>query len=515
MNKKSFFFFFLSIIFQIFTNELSLFITDNKKNPISGAYVTVGNEIKKSDINGFVQFVSENDFVNIFVEKNPYKPNEFATKLSKETNIDVILQENFDFYLNLYEGNLFEHNFSDNYSNNTSIKEAIINIYKNNELIKSLDYYGKNLGVDLKDDEYTLVIFTLFSPPYVIEKVKFNSSKNNYLNINIPIKLLKVNGTVSSNNTLLGGATVKFKDKNRTIESFTNIEGIYNAEVPNGFYELTISKFGYDTVINNIKIDDNKNNLSYNMNELPSVIKGRIIDSNGNGIANQTISIKNNNNNIQLITDSKGFFESNVFTGLAFLKINIPGFFPTGRVEKIDTLSTKIVSDIKLTERTASLSGTVSNGILPLSNISVKLFDVNGTYFGMAKTDSKGFFSFEKIRSGLEYYLKIDDANYSIYQSKSFVNEDNKNQNFTIILNNNDINFILELKSKIPINYSDISVYINNIKFQVDKNGIINEVIQSTKEIESLTVEIPKLGIKKVYELSTLGLEPYLITITF
>ena len=515
MNKKSFFFFFLFSFFHLFSNELSLFITDNKKNPISGAFVTMDNEIKKSDINGFVQFTTENDLVNVSVERTPYKPQEFAAKLSKETNIQITLQENFDFYFNICESNNFDYNFLDSVSNNPNIKEAIINIYKDNELIKSLDYYGKDLGVDLKDGEYTVVIFTLFSSPYVIEKIKFNSQKNNFLNINIPIKLLKVNGTITSNSSLLGAALITFKDKSRKIETFSNIEGTYSVDIPSGFYQMSISKFGYETIVNNIKIDDNKNDLSYNMNELPSLIKGRIIDSNGNGIPNQSIYIKNNDKDILIITDSKGFFETNVYSGLAFLKINIPGFFPTGRVEKIDALSTKVVPDIKLTERTASLSGTVSNGILPLANIPVKLYDIKGNYFGVVRTDSKGFFSFEKIRSGIEYYLKIEDSNYSNYQSDSFINDDNQNKNFTIILNNNDINFILELKSKNPIDYNGINVYINNNKFQIDKNGIINEVLQSTKEIKTLVIEIPKLGIKKSYELFELGPEPYLITINF
>jgi len=107
--------------------------------------------------------------------------------------------------------------------------KILINIYKNNELIKSLDYYGKDLGVDLKDGEYTLVIFTLFSSPYVIENMKFNTQKNNYLNINIPVKLLKLNGTITSSNSLLGGALIKFKDKNREIETFSNITSAASA----------------------------------------------------------------------------------------------------------------------------------------------------------------------------------------------------------------------------------------------------------------------------------------------
>ena len=121
MNKKSFFFFFIFSLFHLFSNELSLFITDNKKNPINGAFVTMNNEIKKSDINGFVQFTSTNNFASITVEKSPYKSEEFVSKLTEDINIEVTLQESFDFYFNIFEGNNFEYNFLDVSSNTVRI----------------------------------------------------------------------------------------------------------------------------------------------------------------------------------------------------------------------------------------------------------------------------------------------------------------------------------------------------------------------------------------------------------
>ena len=62
----------------------------------------MNNEIKKSDINGFVQFTSTNNFASITVEKSPYKSEESVSKLTEDINIEVTLQESFDFYFNIF-----------------------------------------------------------------------------------------------------------------------------------------------------------------------------------------------------------------------------------------------------------------------------------------------------------------------------------------------------------------------------------------------------------------------------
>ena len=516
MFKKSFMLLFILCSFVLYSKELSIYVNNSLGVAVQDAYVAIDDQIKKTDLNGYAQFNVEKNIVIISIEKAPYKSQQLTVNLLENSNINIVLKDSYDYYLNIYEDSNFSFGFDKDSLEIETVKDSIINIYKNGELIKSYDYFGKDLGVDLKKGDYTIVFYTIFTAPFVIENLKFDPKNGNFLNIKIPIKTFDVNGLISSNNELLGGAEIIFKDKEKKFSTYSKIDGTYNTKLPPGIYNLSINKLGYEKFKEVVEVSKNIEAKTHNLIEIPSLIKGRILDSKGNFISNESILIKNNGNDILVKTDDKGYYEVSVYTGLAFVKVDISGFFPTGRVERIDSLSTKEVNDIILKERVSSISGTVTDGILPLNGINVKLYDSKEKYFGMKKTDSKGYFYFEEVRSGIEYLLVVDDSNYGYFKSNSFINEDNANKNFTFILNNNNLNFILELKNDLKsFDYSTISVYINNIKFQPDKNGIINETIQSLKEIENLTVEIPKLGMKNIYKISELGSEPHLITIKF
>lgn len=516
MFKKTFFFWFVILFINLYSKNVSIFITNEIGIPIDNAYVSIGEVIKKSDKDGYANFNIESDIVNIFVERNPYKSQSLTVNTAKENKINIVLKDVYDFYVNIYEASDYKYDFDQTSLNKFTIKDGIINIYKNGEMITSYDYYGRDLGIDLKKGEYTVVVYSLFSSPYIIENVKFDAKKAQYLNIELPVKTFSVNGIISSNQSLLGGTEIIFKDKNRIFTTSSLIDGSYSIRLPSGIYFQTIEKLGYNKIEKSITVNNEVNKLDYNLSEIPSILKGRILDSKGNPVSEKDISIKNNNKNIIVTTDKNGYYEAEVYSGLAFLRIDISGFFPTGRVERIDSLSTKELSDIKLNERIAALTGTITNGVLPIAGISVKLYDEKESYYGMASTDSKGFFTFPEIKSGIKYFLLVDNPNYSLYKSPIFLPEDNKNQNFSIILNNHDLSFILELKTgKKDFDYSSLSVYINNIKFQPDRNGIINETIKSLKELETLSIEVPKLDIKNNYKLSELGSEPHLILINF
>jgi hypothetical protein len=113
--------------------------------------------------------------------------------------------------------------------------------------------------------------------------------------------------------------------------------------------------------------------------------------------------------------------------------------------------------------------------------VSIKLYDEKESYYGMSITDSKGFFNFPEIKSGIKYFLLVDNPNYTLYKSELFLPEDNKNQNFSIILNNNDLSFIQELKTNVKsYDYSSLSVYINNIKFQAERNGGYTRIMKTS-----------------------------------
>lgn len=515
MLKKTLALYFLLICHLIFSKDLNISVTNELGVPLENAYISYENTIKKTDQKGITAISSDSNIVNFLVEKMNYKSQQLTVNISNENEIDVVMKNSYDFYINIYKANTGSYAFEKQDLMDEKIKDGLINIYKDGILVKTLDYYGKELGIDLKDDTYNIIVYTIFSEPVTIKNLKFDSKENRYLNIKTQVKSVKISGTIINNNTLLGGAKLTFKKDDKTFVASTGIEGNYDIELPVGNYDLIVEKEGYESIRTAVSVSD-VSEFTYNLKEIPSTIKGRVLDSKGVPVGNKAIYIKNNEKEILVNTNDKGYYEAKVYGGLAFVKVNISGFFPTGRVEKIDSLSTKTVDDIYLKERISSLNGTITDGVLPLAGISVKLYDANNSYFGMKKTDSKGYFSFQEIKSGIPYNIVIEDSGYGYYKSNTFVNEDNENRNLSVILNNNDVNFILELKNTTKaFDYSALNVYVNNIKFQPDKNGIINETIKSIKGIENIVVEIPKIGVKNTYKINELGSKPYLITIIF
>lgn len=515
MLKKTLALYFLLICQLIFSKEVSISVTNELGVPLENAYINFENTIKKTDKKGIAVIDTDSNIVSFFVEKTNYKSQQLTINLNNENEIDVVMKNSYDFYINLYKSNSVSYDFQNADLPDETIKDGLINIYKDGNLVKTLDYYGKELGIDLKDGTYNIIVYTIFSEPVTIKSLKFDSQKSKYLNIKTQVKSVKISGIIINNNTLLGGAKLTFKKDDKSFVASTGIEGKYEIELPVGNYDLLVEKEGYESIKTAVSVSSS-NDFTYNLKEIPSTIKGRILDSKGTPVGNKSIYIKNNDKEILVNTNDKGYYEAKVYGGLAFVKVNISGFFPTGRVEKIDSLSTKTVEDIYLKERISSLNGTITDGVLPLAGINVKLYDANNSYFGMRKTDSKGYFSFQEIKSGIPYNVVIEDSGYGYYKSNTFVNEDNENRNLSVILNNNDVNFILELKNTTKaFDYSALNVYVNNIKFQPDKNGIINESIKSIKVIENIVIEIPKIGVKNTYKISELGSKPYLITITF
>lgn len=516
MHIKKIIFLFILISISLFPKNITFFISDKENHPISEAYVSFNDVIKKTNNLGLVSFDTIENKGNILIEKTGFNTYAEAININSSDNFKIILNQNYKYFMNLFEGTEFDYSFDKEPSTDFGlIKDAVINIYKNQIFYKSVNFSNKEILFDIEDGIYTFVIYIQGEKPFIIENVFFSSKNKSYFNIFIPLKLSKINGIVKSDEALIGKAKITLNGLNGTIEAFSDIEGNFSLTVPNGFYKITINKTGYKEVSQEINIEGKSNSLSYNLEEIPSIIKGRILNSKGQGIKNEGFYIKNKEKDIFVKTDNNGFYEASVYSGLAFLKINILGYFPTGRVEKVDSFSSKTIDNIILTEKIGSISGTITNAVIPIPNSTVKLYDFKGNYYASTKSDSKGFFSLDNIRSDIEYFIEIENSNYFKYKSPSFIISNGKNKNFTIILKNHNANFILEIKTNKNISLKNIEVFINKNKFLLDSNGMINDSIQSDKKVDSLLIEIPSLGVNQVYKIEDLGKEPYLITINF
>ena len=57
-----------------------------------------------------------------------------------------------------------------------------------------------------------------------------------------------------------------------------------------------MDKVGYETLKKEFAVNSNFKDTTSSLVEIPSVFKGRIVDSNGKGVLSDLISIKNNDN---------------------------------------------------------------------------------------------------------------------------------------------------------------------------------------------------------------------------
>ncbi len=515
--KKTFLIFFLIITKVYFAFDLDVTIKDNNNNNLKDIVVYIDGNKKTTNLDGKVTFDQLEGLYQVDIKSEHYSTRKFFTEIKNNKEIVVYLDnKDVNFTFSLGRGEKLEYTFEDKYIE-YPIGNAVVNIIKDGRLFYTFDYMGKPLEFFLKEGRYTIEIFTVFREPYIINNLYINPEKNEELNISLPINLTQVEGRLISNNSYLGGATITFIDQGENSYSFkSDIQGFFKGSLPPNIYKVEVNKKGY-FVDEDLTLDFSNSDQKYKpiieVAEIPSIIKGYVFDTKGNPLKNSKLEIKNNGKELITYTNIDGSYTLEVEKGLVFIKSNAKGYYPSGKIERVEAFSTKTISDIVVQERYSSISGTVTNGILPLGSIRVDLYNELGDFIASTTSSSNGFYRFDEIRVVDRYYVKVDNNNYLPYESGSFSVEEKVIRNFNILLNDNNINFVIELTGINGEDREGVEVLVNDLNYKSDLNGIINERILTKEPLESIHVEIPNLNFYREYLLKDLGNEPYLIKI--
>lgn len=515
------FFFIFFIISQIYyAFDLNVTIIDNNSDYIEDVRVIVEDTIKTTDSSGKASFSDLNRYIDIKLSKDGYKERYLKTDLNKNKNLSIFLdRKESNFFFSLKKAADYGHSFStEELGEYDDLSNAVVNFYKDDKLITSIDYTGEKSELNLADGSYDIEIFTLSTPPYILKNIEINREKYNYLNVTMVIGQSKVEGRVVNNNSYLGGVKLIFKDNiNKTYTFTSDLDGSFEGYLPPNIYELSVEKNGYQLGSSNI-FDFSNTQLTYKpiieLVEEPSYIEGYVFDTEGKALANSKLEIKNNGMEKIIYTDMNGRYFTRVEKGLVFIKANKNGFYPSGKIERVEAFSTKRIDNIVIQEKLSALYGNVTNGISPVMGVRVKLYEKNGTFVASSKTDINGYFAIENIKITEEYYLAIDNPMYLSYKSQLFSNEEKERKNINIILNDNNINFVVELTSPGKDKTLDnVEVIVNDNKFRTDLNGIVNETVYSDEKVEALNIKVPTYNFNRVYRIEDLGKEPYLIKV--
>ncbi len=515
--KKTFLIFFLIIIKVYFAYDLDMTIKDNNNNNLKDIIVYIDGNKKITNLDGKVTFDQLKGLHQIDIKSDYYTTRKFFTEMNNDKEIIVYLDnKDVNFTFALGRGDDLIYTFEEN-EIEYPIGNAVVNIIKDNQLFYTFDYMGKPLEFFLKEGKYTIEIFTVFREPYIIKDLYLNPEKNKQINISLPISLSQIEGRLISNNSYLGGVTITFIDQGENSYSFkSNIQGFFKGTLPPNIYRVKVNKKGY-FVNEDLTLDFSNSDQKYKpiieVAEIPSIIKGYVFDTKGKPLKNSKLEIKNNGNDLTAYTSMDGSYNLEVEKGLVFIKSNAKGYYPSGKIERVEAFSTKSISDIIVQERYSTISGTVTNGILPLSSVRINLYNEKGEFIASTLTSSNGFYRFDDVKIVDRYYVKVDNNKYLPYESSIFSVEEKVVRNFNILLNDNNVNFVIELTSVNGTDREGVEVLVNGLKYRSDLNGIINERILAKVPLETIKVKIPKFNFYKEYLLKDLGKEPYLIKI--
>lgn len=518
--KNNFLYFFIFFIISscLFSYNLEVVVKDSGGYPIKDSSVIVGNFSKTTDQNGKVQFKNIKGEYNIYVHNDNYNPGSIQKTFKADDSITFMLTPiKHNFYVSLYRGESLGHLLDDKKSTRDNIKGAIINVYSKGSLLYSLDYQGGFQGIQIPDGNYDFEVFTLFSPPYIIKDITLKKQEKQYVNIFIPLNLISVEGKVFHEKSLIGGVKLTFQNMEKErFEVYTNINGSFELSLLPNVYDLEIEKPGY-TSMGKYQFEffdtEKKYYPEIELVEIPSTIEGYIYDSRGITLANTKLDIKNNDKSITVYSDLNGFYKAEVERGLVFIRAIKDGYYPSGKIERVEAFSTKQISDIVIQEKLGAIEGKITDGVSPIAGLKIELYDDKNNFIAETLSNSNGFFSFDRIKALKNYYLSIDNPAYVLYKSAELYVDNNESKQSTIILEDNNVNFVVELVSKTINDLENIEVIINETKFSSDLNGIVNDKVLSREKVEEINVSIPEFKINKKFMTKDLGQEPYLIKI--
>lgn len=410
--------------------------------------------------------------------------------------------KNFNFFLKLGDKNdiLISSEKLENY---TPIKNFQITLIKNSKT--SLPLKLKENSVSVPYGTYDVTAVSDFSEKLMFPNITFD--ENSPVNIIFTAKesYSVISGTISIAESLLGGVTVIFTDENEnSYQAVTSIEGVYSLKLPPRNYKVSIIKDGYRPVANSpLTISNMASNGNYTMNysleEVPSIISGKVTTTTGNPVANAKITVKLEKNESVFYTEEDGSYKIQSTSGLLMIKVEKQGIKSKGAVKMLNRFSTLTGIDFKVDEIVSSIEGSITDGTTTLGNMQVQLFSDNKLITSViSKPD--GSFYFENLSTFKKYNIIVENVNYAKYTSNVFDLTAEPIKNFNIILSKNIITVFLEIRNSANQPLANTDIILNNISYKTDINGFFESSLKITANT-TMVLSIPSVNYSESFEI--------------
>ncbi len=223
-----------------------------------------------------------------------------------------------------------------------------------------------------------------------------------------------VSGQVKlSDGTGVAGVTVEVTD---VASTQTDVNGLYTLSLPEGTYEINVSKNGYispDPTLLTISPGDNFNGIDFTLTPNAGTISGKIT-SGGLALSGATISFTSGTDSLTTVSDNYGNYTKSLQPETWNVFASKSGFITSTAVSiTIGPGQTSGNNNFSLVQNIATVNGTVLAGSSPLRNANV-IIKNNATGSTVLNTVSNASGTFSaSLEAGNAYKIIVSKTGYS------------------------------------------------------------------------------------------------------
>lgn len=372
--------------------------------------------------------------------------------------------------------------------------------YQNGEPVKSVKVSSILEPLKLEHGYYDISLLARGDTIFRVQRFPINERSGKFINFFASVTQVNVRGILKVGDMSLGGAKVTFTDvDNNSYSMISNFSGTFEGYLPARKYKINVDRFGYRLkenvdLVYNFTANTSPYDLNLELEEIPSIIGGRIFDDQYTPLEGALVTMKVGGTTYETITDSYGRFSGKTEAGLIFIRVKKDGFFHHGLVQKIEKSSTVSNLEIKIARRLFSLSGILSDGVSPVKRMRIDLVDSDGKRFDSTLSGDNGYFEFLDIPATKEFRIISSVNGYAKYTSQLFLLKKNE-KSFNIILDPMGSRVVLQiLNNSDNTPFKNATVSINGLEVITDRNGMVYA------EPSDSPITVSLNGIKKNFE---------------
>ena len=267
--------------------------------------------------------------------------------------------------------------------------------------------------IALPDGMYEITAGGDFWQPMIPDTVTISGSVLEYhISLNPLVFESIIDGRVRDEwNNPIPGAEVGIHNPDYGMMQYTDEEGYFHFDVPNGFYNIHIWAPGYSEYWDSVYVDNDYVWLDITLMDMNvnAAVNGYVLDDTEIPIAGADLMFHNmaQGQSFFVMTDESGYYWVDLSQGPYFVTVSAPGYLQGGIDELWVSSGDTLVQDFILSGAEGAIYGQIYNqdDLMPIPFAGVAAMDLE---------DSTDVYFTNSDNNGM-YYLPVQNGNYMLF----------------------------------------------------------------------------------------------------